>query len=42
MSRGNFAKCLQNQPCDDLKIREMRGELEKKTLKKEMENPLFL
>ena len=43
---GNFKckgrKSLKNQPSDVLKMREMRGELGKKTPKKEMDNPSFL
>ena len=35
-------KCLKNQPCDVIKIREIRGEVEKKTSKKDMDNPSFL
>ena len=38
----SWTKCLKNQPCDVIKIREMRGEVGKKTPKKEMENPSFL
>ena len=38
----NLTKCLKNQPRDVIKIREMRGEVGKKTLKNEMDNPLFL
>ena len=30
----SWTKCLKNQPCDVKKIREMRGEVGKKTLKK--------
>ena len=33
--------CVKNDPCDVIKMREMRGEVGKKTLKKEMDNPLF-
>ena len=35
-------KCLKNQPCDIIKIREMRGEVRKNAPKKEMDNPSFL
>ena len=31
-----------NQPCYIIKMREMRGEVGKKPLKKEIDNPLFL
>ena len=31
---GNFTKCLKNQLCDVIKMRDMRGEVGKKTLKK--------
>ena len=31
-----------NQPCDVIKMMEMRGKVGKKTPKKEMDNPLFL
>ena len=31
-----------NQLCDVIKMRDMRGEVEKKTPKKEMDNPSFL
>ena len=30
----NFTKCLKNQPCDVIQMREMRGEVGKKTHKK--------
>ena len=35
-------KCLKNQPCDVIKIREMRGKVGMKTPKKEMDNHSFL
>ena len=38
----SWTKCLKNQPCDVIKMREMIGELGKKTPKKEMDSPLFL
>ena len=38
----SWTKCLKNQPCDVIKMREMRGEVGKKPLKKEMDNPSFL
>ena len=39
----NFSmECLKNQPCDVIKMNEMRGEVGKKTPKKEMDNPTFL
>ena len=31
---GNFTKCLKNQQYDVIKMREMRGEVEKETPKK--------
>ena len=31
---GNWTKCLKNQPCDVIKLKEMRGEVGKKTPKK--------
>ena len=34
--------CDKNDPCDVIKMTEMRGEVGKKPPKKEMENPLFL
>ena len=34
MKTCSGTKCLKNQPCDVLKIREMRGEVGKKTPKK--------
>ena len=33
--------CVKNDPCDVIKIREMRGEVGKKTPKKEIDNPSF-
>ncbi len=30
----NFTNCLKNQPCGVIKMREMRGEVEKKTPEK--------
>ena len=33
--------CVKNDPCDAMKMREMRGEVGKKTPKKEMDNPSF-
>ena len=38
---SSWIKCLKNQPCDVIKIREMKGEVGKKTPKKEMDNPSF-
>ena len=35
-------KYLKNQPCDVIKRREMKGEMEKKTPKKKMDNSIFL
>ena len=35
-------KCVKNQLCDVIIMREMRGEVGKKTLKKWMDNPSFL
>ena len=35
-------KSLENQTCDVIKMREMRGEVEKKIPKKKMVNPSFL
>ena len=35
-TNGNCTKCLKNQPCEVIKMREMRGEVGKKTPKKEM------
>ena len=35
-------KCLKNQPCNVIKMGEMRGEVGKKTPKEEMDNPSFL
>ena len=37
-----FTKCLRNESCDVMKIREMKGEVGKKPPKKEMNNPSFL
>ena len=34
--------CTNFDSCDVIKMREMRGEVGKKTPEKEMENPLFL
>ena len=39
---GRGRKSLKNQPRDVIKMREMSGEVVKKTPKKEMDNPLFL
>ena len=39
---SNWTKCLKNQTCDVIKMREMRGEVEKKTPKKEIDNYSFL
>ena len=39
---SKWTKCLKNQPCNVIKMREMRGEVGKKNLKKEMDNPSFL
>ena len=33
---------LKKQPCDVIKMREMRGEVKKKTPKKEIDNPSFV
>ena len=38
---SDLFKCLKNQPFDVIKMREFRGEFEKKT-KKEMDIHLFL
>ena len=35
-------KFLKNQPCDVIKMREMRREVRKKTPKKEIDNSSFL
>ena len=35
----NWTKCLKNQPHDVIKMWEMRGEVGKKTPKKDMDNP---
>ena len=35
----NRTKCLKNQPCNVIKMMKMRGEVEKKTPKKDMDNP---
>ncbi len=32
---GNFTKSIKNQPCDVMKMREMRGEVGKKTSKRD-------
>ena len=40
--RGSWTKCLKNKPFDVIKMREMKGEVEKETPKKEMDNPSFL
>ena len=40
LSRGG--KSLKNQPRDVIKMIEMRGEVGKKTPKKEIDNPSFL
>ena len=34
--RCNFTKCLKNQPCDVIRMREMRGYVGKKTPKREI------
>ena len=34
--------CVKNDTCDVIKMRKMRGEVGKKTSKKEMENPSYL
>ena len=39
---SNFTKCLKNQPCYIIKMREMRGEVGKNTPNKEIDNPSFL
>ena len=39
---GNWTKCLKNQPYDVIKMREMKGEVGKKTPKTKMDNPSFL
>ena len=36
-----WSKSLINQTCDVIKMREMRGEIGKKTPKKEMDSPSF-
>ena len=33
-----YQNCLKNDPCDVIKMREMRGEVGKKPPKKEMDN----
>ncbi len=38
---GMGTKCLKNQPCDVTKMREMRGEVGKKTLTKKMVKTLI-
>ena len=38
---SNFTKCLKNQPCYVIKMREMRWEVGNKTPKKEMDNPFM-
>ena len=38
----NGTKCLKNQSCDVIKMREIRGEVGKKNSKKEMDNHSFL
>ena len=38
----DVTKWLKNQPCDVLKMRQMRGGVGKKSPKTEMDNPLFL
>ena len=38
----SWTKCLKNQPCDVIKIREMRGEVRKKPKKKRWIIPQFL
>ena len=42
IKQGQRPKCVKNHPCDVIKMREMRGEVDKKTPKKEMDNPSFL
>ena len=37
-----MGQSVKNQSCDIIKMREMRGEVEKKTPKKEMDNPSLL
>ena len=37
----SWTKCLENQPCDFIKMRKMRGEVGKKSTKKEMDNSSF-
>ena len=34
---GRWTKCIKNQPCDVIKMRQMTGEVGKKTPKKEMD-----
>ena len=36
------SKLCKNDPCDVIKMKEIRGEVGKKTPKKEMDNPSFL
>ncbi len=38
----SWTTCLKNQPCDVIKMREVRREVGKKTPKKEVDNPSFL
>ena len=40
--KSNCAKCLKNQPCNVIKMREMRWEVGKKISRKEMDIPSFL
>ena len=42
LSIGSGTKCLKNQPWDVIKMRDMRGEVGKKTPVKERDNPSFL
>ena len=40
-AKCNFTKCFKNQPCDVIKMREMRRIMVKKPSKKEMDNHSF-
>ena len=38
----SWTKCLKNQPCDVIKIKDMRGKVGEKNSLKEMDNLLLL
>ena len=42
MNLGRGTKWLKNQPCDVIEMSEMRGEVEKKNPKKDMDNHSIL